>query len=168
MSSELPRTVKIATLWLLAGLAVFLAVEWSQQRAAATRFSTAGETVRLRRGADGHYHWPGRVNGRAVEFLVDTGATRTALPASLAAELGLASRGRVRSATANGVVTGDEVRADIALDGGVRAERLVVVALPLAGGHPLLGMDLLGRLRWQQRDGLLEITPNADRGPAEP
>ncbi len=157
MNDDLPRTLKIATLWLLVGVAVFVAIQWAQHRAAQTRFSARGETVEIRRGLDGHYHWPGRINGRAVEFLVDTGATSTAIPASLAAELGLASFGRVRSATANGVVVGDRVRADLSLDGGVRADRLAVVALPLADDRPLLGMDVLGRLRWQQQDGLLRI-----------
>jgi hypothetical protein len=40
--------------------------------------------IGLQRAADGHFHWPGRVNGSAVDFLVDTGATSTTLPAALA------------------------------------------------------------------------------------
>jgi aspartyl protease family protein len=76
---ELPSGLKMATVWLLAGLAVVLGVQafMSQQRA--TRFETVGDSVQIRRAADGHYHWPAPVNGRAVDFLVDTGATRSAL-----------------------------------------------------------------------------------------
>ena len=48
------------------------------------------------------------------------------------------------------------MRADLVLDGGVRAERLRMVALPRLEA-PLLGMDVLGRLHWQQRDGALRI-----------
>ena len=62
----------------------------------------------------------------------------------------------VRSSTAGGWVTGRVVRADLALQGGVRAERLRMVALPHLDA-PLLGMDVLGRLHWQQRDGALRI-----------
>jgi aspartyl protease family protein len=62
----------------------------------------------------------------------------------------------VRSSTAGGRVTGQAVRADLTLDGGVRVDRLRIVALPDLDG-PLLGMDVLGRLRWQQRDGALRI-----------
>ena len=62
----------------------------------------------------------------------------------------------MRSRTAGGDVTGVVVRADLELDGGVRVERLRMVALPRLD-HPLLGMDVLGRLRWQQQDGALRI-----------
>ena len=69
----------------------------------------------------------------------------------------------MRSSTAGGWVTGRVVRADLALQGGVRADRLRMVALPHLEG-PLLGMDVLGRLHWQQRDGALRI----DLGVANP
>ena len=108
------------------------------------------------RGADGHYHWAGKLNGRPVEFLIVGGASGVAIPAELATRLGLASEGRVRSSTAGGEVVGQIVRADLELDGGVRAERLRMVALPNLQS-PLLGMDVLGRLRWQQQNGALRI-----------
>ena len=82
--NDIPHWLKHLTVWLLLGLAVFLGVQAFQARQAATNFVIDGGTVELRRGADGHYHWPGRVNGRAVDFLVDTGATGTAIPAALA------------------------------------------------------------------------------------
>ncbi len=156
--TELPGWVKHGTVWLLLGLAVFLGVQTWQSSASATRFSAQGGTVEIQRGPDGHYHWPGRINGRAVEFLVDTGATGTAIPSTLARELGLAAQGSVRSGTAGGVVAGTVVVADLVLDGGVQAERLRMVALPGLQA-PLLGMDVLGRLRWEQRDGRLRVQP---------
>ena len=157
MSKELPRSAKVATVWLLLGLGLFLAVQWWQHRQQQGRFQADGDVIALQRGADGHYHWPGTVNGRAVEFLVDTGATGTAIPARLARELGLRSQGAVRSSTAGGVVDAQLVRVDLHLQGGVLAEGLRVVALPGLGDSPLLGMDVLGRLRWTQGDGLLRI-----------
>jgi aspartyl protease family protein len=157
MSAELPRTVKVVTVWLLLGLLVFLGIQWWQHRQGQTQFQLDGGVIEIRRGSDGHYHWPGTINGRAVDFLIDTGATGTAISAALARELGLESIGPVQSSTAGGVVTGQLVRADIALQGGVSAQRLRVVALPGLSDRPLLGMDVLGRLRWQQRDGVLRI-----------
>jgi aspartyl protease family protein len=156
--NELPRSLKVVTVWLLVGLAVFLAVQalLSQQRE--TRFEVQGSQVQIRRAADGHYHWPATVNGRAVDFLVDTGATRSALPAALARSLELPVEGRVQSSTAGGVVEGQVVRADLVLQGGVRIDRLRIVALP-ALQAPLLGMDVLGRLQWRQADGVLTIDP---------
>ena len=113
--------------------------------------------VEIARGPDGHYHWPGRINGRPVDFLVDTGATSTAISAALARELQLEVLGAVQSNTAAGAVSGQVVRADVALEGGVGAEGLRLTALPGLGERPLLGMDVLGRLRWTQDAGVLRI-----------
>ena len=157
MDKDLPRTFKVVTLWLLLGAAVFVGVQWWQHRAQQARFQAGTEAIEIRRGADGHYHWPGRINGRAVDFLVDTGATGTALSAELARDLQLEALGSVRSNTAGGVVTGQVMRADVQLRGGIIVERLRVVALPGLSDNPLLGMDVLGRLRWSQRDGVLRI-----------
>jgi len=153
---DFPRALKHLTVWLLLGTAVFLAVQAWQARQHASRFQLDGGTITLQRGPDGHFHWPGRVNGIAVDFLVDTGATRTALPEPLARAAGLVSEGRVRSDTAGGTVSGWTARADLQLDGGVRAERLPVTVLP-ALGAPLLGMDVLGRLHFSQTDGVLRL-----------
>jgi aspartyl protease family protein len=158
--NELPRGLKIATIWLLAGLALFMAVQAWQADRQSTRFSQDGGRIDIRRSADGHYHWPGQIDGRAVEFLVDTGATGTAIPEGLARELGLRSLGTVQSRTANGVTTGSVVVGDLSLQGGVRAERLRMVALP-GLESPLLGMDVLGRLRWQQGDGSMRVDLDA-------
>ena len=163
MDRDLPRSFKLLTLWLLLGAAVFVGVQWWQRQAEQARFETRGGAVEIRRSADGHYHWPGRINGRAVDFLVDTGATSTAIPTTLARELGLQPIETVRSNTAGGVVTGQLVRADLELRGGVSVERARMVALPGLGAGPLLGMDVLGKLHWQQRDGVLRIEPTAPR-----
>ena len=80
MRDDLPPGVKIATVWLLIGLLVFIGIQWRQRQNEQLRFHAAGGVVELRRGPDGHYHWPGRINGRPVDFLVDTGATGTAIP----------------------------------------------------------------------------------------
>lgn len=156
--ADFPRTLKHVTLWLLLGTAVFLAVQAWQAQQRRVRFSAEGGVIELRRGPDGHFHWPGRLNGVAVDFLVDTGATRTALPQALAEAAGLTPEGRVQSTTAGGTVDGWSARADLQLQGGVRAERLSVTVLP-ALDKPLLGMDMLGRLQFSQRDGVLRLQP---------
>ena len=154
--NELPPWLKHATVWLLLAVAVFLGVQAFQARQQATQFVVEGSSVTLKRGADGHYHWPGRVNGRTVEFLVDTGATGTAIPAALARELGLPTIGTMQSNTAGGTVTGQFVVGDLQLDGGLRAERLRMTALPNLAA-PLLGMDVLGKLSLQQEGGVLRV-----------
>ena len=154
--NDLPGWLKHGTVWMLLGVGLFLGIQTWQSRAAATRFVVDGQMVEIQRSPDGHYHWRGQLNGREVEFLVDTGATGTAIPAALARELGLQSVGSVTSLTAGGVVQGQVVVADLALAGGVRADRLRITSLP-GLSSPLLGMDVLGRLRWEQRDGRLRV-----------
>ncbi len=166
MSDDLPRTLKFATIWLVLGMVVFVAYQWRQHEAQKATFTARGGIVEIRRGDDGHYHWPGTLNGESVDFLVDTGASGVAIPSALAERLRLSSEETVRSSTAGGWVTGRIVRADLALQGGVRAERLRMVALPNLDG-PLLGMNVLGRLHWQQRDGALRIDLGAG-GPGAP
>ena len=156
MNHEPPHALKIVTGWLLVGMVVFLGVQWWLREQQQTRFHAGSGTIEIRRGPDGHYHWPGTVNGRPVDFLVDTGATGTAIPTGLARELQLTLRDEVESSTAGGIVRGHETRADVTLQGGVRAERLRITALP-ALEAPLLGMNVLSRLHWQQRDGALRI-----------
>lgn len=149
-------TLKHVTVWSLLALMLFLGVQHFQARERATRFVVEGDSFVIRRGPDGHYHWPGRIDGRAVDFLVDTGATGTAIPTALARDLNLQSTGRVRSETAGGMAVGERVVADVALQGGVRVDRLRITALPQLQS-PLLGMDVLGRLRLSQSDGVLRV-----------
>jgi aspartyl protease family protein len=129
-----------------------------QHRAEQSRFSfdAVNGRIELKRAPDGHFHWPGQVNGVAVDFLVDTGATSTALPLALAQEAGLALEGSLRSSTAGGMVEGRLARADIVLQGGVVAERLRVAVLPRLSS-PLLGMDVISKLRLSQSDGVLTL-----------
>ena len=69
--NEFPRTLKIATVWLLVGLAVFLGFRTLEAHQQRSRFSTDGGVIEMRRADDGHYHWPGRLSGPAgtVEVL---------------------------------------------------------------------------------------------------
>jgi aspartyl protease family protein len=151
-------SLKLTTVWLLIGTALFLAVQAMQQQAERSRFSfdAASGRIELKRAPDGHFHWPGRVNGVAVDFLIDTGATSTALPLALAQDAGLTLEGAMRSSTAGGVVEGRVARADITLQGGVAAERLRVAVLPRLDA-PLLGMDVISKLRLSQSNGVLTL-----------
>ena len=155
--NELPRTFKVVTVWLLLGLVLFLGFQYWEHRQQQTRFVADNGVIEIRRASDGHYHWPGNINGKAVDFLIDTGATRSALPMDLARRLNLDVLDTVQSSTAGGVVTGEVVRADVSLQGGVLAQRLPMVALSGLSDHPLLGMDVLGKLRWSQGQGVLRI-----------
>ena len=143
---ELPHGLKLTTIWLLVMLVVFLGFKAWERQQQQPRITINSEEIVLTRGPDGHFHWPGRLGGVRTDFMVDTGATSTALPEALAREAGLETEGSVRSSTAGGVATGWRTRADLRLDGGVEARQLPVTVLPQLDG-PLLGMDMLSKLQ---------------------
>lgn len=158
--SDLPHTLKLLTVWLLIGLLIFLGFKHWERERESSRFQLAGEVIVLQRSGDGHFHWPGRVDGIKVDFLVDTGATTTALPQALAERAGLKPLGAISTQTAGGSARGFVARADVSLEGGVRANRIMVAVLPDLAA-PLLGMDVLGRLHFSQKPGELRIEPHS-------
>jgi aspartyl protease family protein len=159
-SKELPASLKLGTIWLLVMLLVFLGFKaWEREQGRSRiRVDSNGEIV-LKRGPDGHFHWPGRLGDVEVLFMVDTGATSTALPERLAREAGLSSEGEVRSSTAGGVATGWRARAHLQLEGGVEARQLPVTVLPQLDA-PLLGMDMLSKLQMNMSGNELRLKGN--------
>lgn len=156
--NEFPPALKWLTVWLLLGTLVFLGAQALLHARQQPRLSIDGGQVTLQRGPDGHFHWPGEVDGRAVDFLVDTGATTTALPGALAAQLGLRREATVQSQTAGGTVTAWQTRADVSLAGGLRFGDLRVTVIDRMNGPPLLGMDVLRQLRLVQEGETLQAT----------
>ena len=154
--NDFPRSLKITTVWLLVGVVLFLVFQALENRQHRSQFSAGAGTIEIRRAGDGHYHWRGTVNGVVVDFIIDTGATATALPRSVARQAGLRAEGAVVSSTAGGQAQGHVARADVVLEGGVQARGLRVTVLPSLEA-PLLGMDVLSRLRWSQHGGVLRI-----------
>jgi aspartyl protease family protein len=157
---DLPPWLKHGTVWMLLAMVVFVGVQAWQAQQSAARFVITGSNLEIQRSGDGHYHWPGELTGpggtRALEFLIDTGATGTAIPLDLARALRLPQVGAVQSNTAGGVVQGQVVLADLVLEGGISVQRLRLTALPDLSA-PLLGMDVLSRLRWEQGQGVIKF-----------
>jgi hypothetical protein len=81
-----------------------------------------------------------------------------------AEQLQLEPEAQVRSSTAGGVVQGYVARVDIELEGGVHVRRLPVTVLP-ALERPLLGMDILSKMRFSQQSGVLRIEPGTGARP---
>ncbi|MBN8487787.1 MAG: retroviral-like aspartic protease family protein [Burkholderiales bacterium] len=156
--NEFPRTLKWLTVWLLLGTLVFLGAQALLHQRQQPRLTIDGGHITLQRGPDGHFHWPGEVDGRAVVFLVDTGATTTALPGALAAQLGLRREATVQSQTAGGTVTAWQSRAAVALAGGLHFNDLRVTVIDRMNGPPLLGMDVLRQLRLVQDGSTLQAS----------
>jgi aspartyl protease family protein len=121
--------------------------------------STASRTVTIRQGGNGHFQLEAMVDGRRMEFLVDTGATGVALRESDAAWLGIHPAERdytARSATANGIVRVAPVTLNRVEVGDIVLYNVAAVVFPDQSlGQNLLGMSFLSRVRWQQDNGRL-------------
>lgn len=101
------------------------------------------------KGADGHFWAEAKVDGRAVRFLIDTGATAVALSQTDAKRLGIDTKGldyTYKVMTASGQTRAAKVKlASVAVAGAQVSD---VDALVIENGleTSLLGMSYLGRL----------------------
>ena len=112
---------------------------------------------------DGHYWLLAQVNGVPVRFLVDTGATLTALSSIDAAGAGLEPRPGglpVMLGTANGTVTAELTTLTNLQFGNIEARGLDAVIAPNLGRTNVLGMNFLSRLAgWRVENGDLILDP---------
>jgi len=116
--------------------------------------------VSLRRNRQGHYLAIGLINGHEVEFLIDTGATFVALPASVANKLGLEKGIPSTSHTAGGIVRTWLVVLDSVQLGPIRRRNVRASVVPdMPGEGVLLGMSFLRDLELVQRGDTLVIRP---------
>ncbi len=114
--------------------------------------------VRLAGNGQGHFLSSGQINGQAVLFLLDTGATDVAVPAELAKRLGLKRGAPVTLNTANGRSTGYRTHLErLQLGDIVLQDVRALVAPGMDGDEVLLGMSALKQLEFTQRDGTLVL-----------
>ncbi|WP_210395383.1 retropepsin-like aspartic protease family protein [Motiliproteus sediminis] len=150
--------------WLLAlGFASWFFGSWEQQRAfpnqdPATSISAQQTELVLQADHKGHYQANGTINGTPVRFLVDTGATQVAIPASLARTLQLPALARGAARTANGNVAVIQTRIDRLTIGPIRLSAVPATIMPDMQSPILLGMSALGELQLLHRDGTLTLT----------
>lgn len=116
----------------------------------------AAGSADLERGADGHWRAQSRVNGRQVEFLVDTGATMVALTKDDARAAGIDVRHlqydeRVR--TASGAARAARIKLERIQVGTVRVRDVDALVIEQGLSMSLLGMSFLNRLEQFQVRG---------------
>jgi aspartyl protease family protein len=131
-----------------------------------------GSETRVQRAPDGHYWLRVEVNGHPASFLVDTGATLTAISGETAAAAGVEPRGAgvpVRMQTANGAVAAELTTIDELRFGNVVARGLDAVIAPGLGPTNVIGMNLLSRLASVRLEGdTMILVPHNPQPPLEP
>lgn len=155
--SDLPRTIKITTIWLLIGITIFLATSWFINRERQSELSIGDHVIEIRQSRDKHYYWMGEINGHPVRFLIDTGATFTSIPQSIAEKINLPNGPMIEMQTANGTTSNQTTKGDLCLEGNVCITNLQMVVLPSHSEYALLGMNVIGHLKWSQQNGIMRI-----------
>jgi aspartyl protease family protein len=123
-----------------------------------------GRETRIAMSDDGHFWLRARINGVPGRFLVDTGATLTALSEETAAAAQVSGeplRQSVLMRTANGTVRADLARIKELRFGNIVARDLDAVVAPGLGETNVIGMNLLSRLAsWRVEGHTLVLVPN--------
>ena len=116
------------------------------------------QEVVLIRNRYGHYKFDGAINRHKVTFLVDTGATITAIPGELQQKLGLKAGPATSVSTANGLTTAYLTRLDQLSIGDIELFDVNASIIPGMGvDEILLGMNVLKHFELVQRGNELII-----------
>ena len=124
-----------------------------------------GET-RIPLSADGHFWVRADVNGVPGNFMIDTGATLTAISAPLAERAGLEPRRGgipIMLGTAHGTVQAHVATIDSLTFGNVSASGTDAAIAENFGDFNVIGMNVLARLgSWRVEDNTLILVPRAE------
>ncbi|WAC60741.1 retropepsin-like aspartic protease family protein [Brevundimonas sp. SL130] len=149
------QSVAVLSVALVASFATALTIRHLDGGEAAMAASTeiaapaSGTATQVVKGPDGHYWAQAKIDGRAVQVLVDTGASVVALTRADARRLGVdpapeAFTGKVQ--TASGVVRAAPVELKTISVAGVRVDNVEALVVEEGLAYSLLGMSYLGRL----------------------
>jgi aspartyl protease family protein len=123
-----------------------------------------GTAIVLTAGDGGHFHTVGQINGKAVAFMVDTGATKVSMGQSEAERLGVDYKAGTRGVadTANGRVPVYAVMLNSVRVGDVEVANVEALVLPASMPHILLGNSFLTRFQMKRENEVmrLEKRPN--------
>ncbi len=133
-----------------------------QDRGGIRSDSGAGGAVELSGNHHGQFQAGGMINGRTVQFLIDTGASSVSMSRSQAARLGVDFRRFGKPAvshTANGMVNCWVVLLDKVKVGPIVVSSVEATVRDLDDESPiLLGMSFLGRVKMEHSDNRLKLT----------
>jgi aspartyl protease family protein len=155
------RILFVALALLAGGVIAARHLETTGRAPMAAPVPPAGRNVVLTRGGNGHFQVEARVDGRRLEFLVDTGASHIALRQSEAGRLGIYPRPgdfTVRVNTANGVTRAALVQLRVVEVGDIVVRDVPAIVHSDEGlSVNLLGMSFLSRVRWTHERGKLVL-----------
>jgi aspartyl protease family protein len=119
-----------------------------------------GTQIVLSAGPGGHFVTQGAINGRATQFMVDTGATSVAMGADEARRMGIKFEDgeRFYGSTANGTVVGYRVSLTTVRIQDVEIHNVEAAVLPQSMPHILLGNTFLTRFQMKRENDMMTLT----------
>ena len=145
------KTLRMAAAWGMIFLgAIALSGLWPDIRNAIAPEARMleGGRIEVPIGNDGHYHLTAEVNGTAIRFVIDTGASSIALGPRDAERIGIDPENLAyigEAQTANGTVETAPVNLDSVTIGDIRDESVPAVVLRADLEQSLMGMSYLSR-----------------------
>lgn len=121
---------------------------------------SGGTQIVLTASSGGHFVTSGSINGRATQFMVDTGATSVALSADEARRMGInyEQGERGQGSTANGVIPIWRVTLKSLRIQDVEVYGVEAVVVPSGMPHVLLGNSFLTRFQMKRENDMLTLT----------
>ncbi|MDP3822236.1 MAG: retropepsin-like aspartic protease [Burkholderiales bacterium] len=119
-----------------------------------------GSQIVLTAGSGGHFMTAGGINGKAVRFMVDTGATSVAMSMAEADHIGLKYRDGQRAfvGTANGAVPAYRVRLAEVRIGDVVVYDVEALVVPAQMEFILLGNSFLTRFQMKRENETMTLS----------
>ena len=118
-----------------------------------------GSRIVLTAGSGGHFLSAGAINGRAVEFMVDTGASLVSISQADAERIGLKYREGQRgmAQTANGPVPVHRVMLTSVRLGDVQLYSVEALVIPAQMPYVLLGNSFLTRFQMKRENDVMTL-----------
>jgi clan AA aspartic protease (TIGR02281 family) len=111
----------------------------------------------IKQNINGAYLMDGTVNGKALTFVIDTGASFVSLPSSIAHEARIYCKDKVDMQTANGSIKGCSINIQKLNFGPFFIKDVKAVIAPNLS-QPLLGMNVLQQLKIAQERGEMRLS----------
>ena len=144
----------------VAGRQLVLRIGAAPVRLGAAAKDGAGTDVVLTAGTGGHFVTGGSINGSAVQFMVDTGATSVAISQADAERIGLAYRNAPRglAQTAGGTVPVYRVRLNSVRVGDVEVYDVEATVIAVQLPYILLDNSYLTRFQMKRENDTLTLS----------
>ncbi len=116
-----------------------------------------GGVLVIKQSGNGHYFLDGTVNGKALTFVVDTGASSVALPREVAMSAQIYCKEKILMQTANGTASACTTIIPQLKFGPFMIRNAPATISPNLS-QPLLGMSVLRQFRIEQDNGEMRIS----------